>query len=105
MHKQWPKSLGKKVELLINVPECTNKNYKRENTPSEIRKKIIQRDEGKCFLCGTKPKAILVHHIKPLGDSTENNLVVMCNTCHVWIHRLLNKMKGYKSVRTYTSYW
>ena len=49
----------------------------------DIKKKIIERDFGKCQLCGKK--GIEVHHIIPKrlsDDDSLSNLVLLCKSCH-----------------------
>lgn len=48
-----------------------------------LRDRVYLRDLGLCRCCGFKGDE--VHHITPLvynGEDTEENMVVLCGTCH-----------------------
>lgn len=50
---------------------------------------VFERDGYKCTKCGAD-KNLLIHHID--GDDNrnyENNLVTLCRSCHVYIHKEL----------------
>lgn len=49
-----------------------------------IRRSALRRDGHQCQVCGSTT-SLSVHHIIPLsagGDSTTNNLRVLCHSCH-----------------------
>jgi|GEM_PF-1928612 len=53
-----------------------------------IRKNALNRSGNRCEICNDD-KNLSVHHIIPLsegGDSTSQNLCVLCHTCHARIH-------------------
>jgi 5-methylcytosine-specific restriction endonuclease McrA len=53
------------------------------------RAEVIDRDGGRCVLCSA-PDALTVHHVKPWclsRDDRPQNLVTLCETCHVRIER------------------
>lgn len=55
----------------------------------KIRRKVIKRDKV-CVLCGGKGKS--VHHKVPFsisGDNGLNNLILLCNSCHLHIHNII----------------
>jgi 5-methylcytosine-specific restriction enzyme A len=53
-----------------------------------IRRNALERSGNRCEICNDD-KNLSVHHIIPLaegGDSTAQNLRVLCHTCHARIH-------------------
>lgn len=57
----------------------------REKT-AEFKKILKERmeDIGKCELCGSK-RGLELHHCIPYslgGEDTEDNLILVCSTCH-----------------------
>ena len=53
---------------------------------NKIFKKIFQRDNYICQVC--RKKGILIHHIdKNWQNNNFNNLVCLCNNCHLNLHR------------------
>jgi hypothetical protein len=88
-----------KEKIEIHVVE---KN-KKTTIPSQIKAKVIKRDEGKCVNC-QKTKNIQIHHIKPKSQGGKNssyNLVCLCSPCHSLFHQgyleiEVNKGEGFK---------
>ena len=72
-------------------------NPDRENVPSNVRKKMLRRENYKCELCGGRciekggNKILEVHHqtYDPEGYDVhdEENLTVLCIQCHNWTHK------------------
>ena len=63
-------------------------NYGFENTKA----RILSRDNHTCQICKKKPKneRLEVHHIvfrSQGGSDEENNLVTLCHSCHVKLHK------------------
>lgn len=62
----------------------------KRKTPQKLRMKVIQRDRGRCRVCGRHPDNYLdlelhVHHIRPREDyglTDMANLITLCQTCH-----------------------
>lgn len=57
--------------------------------PQLIKLKVWRRDKGKCKKCGSKKK-LHYHHIKRFsegGQHTEDNLVLLCASCHAEEHK------------------
>jgi hypothetical protein len=51
---------------------------------NKLRKKILERDDYKCRLCGST-EDLEVHHMQALvygGKSEEKNLITLCAECH-----------------------
>lgn len=71
-----------------------HKNQKRFDG---LKKRILERDNHKCRLCGAKVsdssgRELSVHHIDGKNFETENpnhsikNLITLCNSCHHKLH-------------------
>lgn len=59
-------------------------NYKN------IRKQVFDRDENKCFIC--KQIANTIHHLNcRKGDNRLENLISLCNGCHLSFHNKYGK--------------
>jgi len=92
-----------------NIPEI----------PSNLRKKILERDEHCCQKCGYELD-LEIHHITPIflnGRNEVNNLITLCKNCHKYCPdeyklflRYLNnplKFSSYKirtSIKAYHKY-
>ena len=66
-----------------------------------IRKAILERDGHRCQICGDNT-SLSVHHIIPLssgGDSSFDNLRVLCQVCHQKAHGM--REPGGKKKRKY----
>lgn len=65
--------------------------HKREGIGARLRSMILQRDGGKCVLCGAKPEmsngtTLHIDHIVPVaqgGKTVEENLATLCQTCNL----------------------
>ena len=88
---------GRRVSRNI-CPKCGN----RLVTPGfenrewkEIRQEVWKRDKFQCQCCekhGGKEIWLIVHHMKPVnrgGSSRMENLILLCEECHKWEHRML----------------
>ena len=68
--------------------------YEAEDLYSDIRIKVLKRDDNKCIKCGENTKRLHVHHIDGNGqhydyskmNNNMNNLMTLCGRCHVKIH-------------------
>jgi 5-methylcytosine-specific restriction endonuclease McrA len=57
---------------------------RRERIPDAVRLFVWQRDQGKCFKCGTAEQ-LEYDHIIPIsrgGSSTERNVQLLCEACN-----------------------
>jgi len=55
---------------------------------SKLRKKILERDNWRCQVCGHL-KNLDVHHMRrrsALGEDLETNLITLCRECHQILH-------------------
>lgn len=74
-------------ELIIEPP----KSYSRNDTGYyKFRKKVLERDEYRCKLCGVS-KDLQVHHIKPYAKNpalrtSVKNGITLCKSCHKKVH-------------------
>jgi 5-methylcytosine-specific restriction endonuclease McrA len=100
--------------LIDNVPLEFDKTKKRESIPPALREKLMNDDNGVCYVCeseylygsnnpylmqeGEKPdmKQCQLHHILPNGESSRENLVTLCIRCHQMVHMLLFIDKRWK---------
>jgi 5-methylcytosine-specific restriction endonuclease McrA len=54
-----------------------------------LREEVLRRDGWHCQRCGSMTD-LHVHHIRQrslLGDDTEENLITLCASCHLQLHR------------------
>jgi len=77
----------------------------------ELKKRVLKRDNYTCKMCGLdlkdkmpiihsgrylmeklieKKYTAVVHHIEPSYEDTMNNLITLCNKCHITLHNELN---------------
>lgn len=63
----------------------------------EIRELIFKRDQRICQRCKAT-KHLLIHHLDNNDrNNALNNLIVLCNTCHLNLHRPSQKVKQSES--------
>ena len=51
-----------------------------------MKKRIIARDKGICYICGKKAERPMIEHIIPAragGKAVESNLAVSCQSCNL----------------------
>ena len=54
----------------------------RKHIGSILRKKICQRDDNKCSICGSQNK-LEIHHINNWSNNNNlENLALVCKKCH-----------------------
>ena len=66
-------------------PDLFYEGYKRHSIPSEIRKIVFNRDNGRCNKCGSEDD-LQFDHILPVskgGATTIENLEILCQTCNL----------------------
>ena len=66
-------------------PKLFHEGYERHSIPSELRKIVFKRDDGKCKRCGSE-QDLHYDHIIPVskgGATSENNLELLCQTCNL----------------------
>ena len=65
----------------METPENIGDNWE------SLRQRVIWRDGGKCFICGSR-RALTGHHIKARdagGEDTMRNLITLCEKCHNYV--------------------
>ena len=66
----------------------------RKKIPDAVRDRLLVEAMHRCCLCPEHHDITEIHHIVPLregGPDTEDNLMVVCGTCHDKIHRICNR--------------
>lgn len=64
------------------------KRQKRPDIPEELRKRVLERDRGRCRFCGVD-RNLHLHHIvyrSQGGLHEESNLITLCFKCHETVH-------------------
>jgi 5-methylcytosine-specific restriction endonuclease McrA len=70
--------------MLASSDEVQNVRENRDAIPSEIRREVWRRDEGKCVKCGSR-KNLEYDHIIPVsrgGSNTARNIELLCEVCN-----------------------
>ena len=63
---------------------------RRKAIPKAVRDKLLVDAMHRCCLCPEHHDVTDLHHVVPIsegGPNTEDNLMVICPTCHAKIHR------------------
>lgn len=96
--------------ILFDIPFRADKNSKRKidalcywltSKWVSIREDIKNEQQNKCMKCGNEIiNKYNIHHLITANISTfrydKNNLIMVCEDCHKWIHSKKNKNKEYK---------
>jgi len=81
---------------------------KRKPIKKEIRDKLLVDAMHRCCLCPQHEDVTTdIHHIVPIsetGPNTEENLMVVCPTCHAKIHRI-RTMYNIEQLKMYKDRW
>jgi len=80
---------------------------KRKAIPQNIKDKLLVDAMHRCCLCPQHEDITDLHHIVPIsenGPNTEDNLMVVCPTCHAKIHRI-RRMYTVTQLRMYKESW
>lgn len=68
---------------------------------ANVSRFVWRRDKGKCRRCGSKNNGIQmhIHHIISFSikefRADPNNLILLCELCHDWVHSKKNKNKEF----------
>lgn len=83
-------------KLVDDIP-FHNPLFDNKENVSPLMKSIILDRDRTCILChGTSGNEYLdVHHVIPGTNANQDNLVLLCMSCHEIVHLLL-KRKGYR---------
>ncbi len=103
--KQEEADIKKAHEQWVNLEEPANRNAKGYPPDWKLRRfEVYERDKGKCRECGNEtgriqglfPGASIkvlvechIHHVKPVskgGNHALDNLVLLCEECHIEKH-------------------
>jgi 5-methylcytosine-specific restriction endonuclease McrA len=82
--------------MLWSIPECKDEDYMVSPVPEELRKLVYDEQKGRCLRCGIDSPTFMVHHIRPDGPATRENLVGLCSWCHTDVMWMLHQLKGYR---------
>lgn len=101
-YKVFSKRSGRKIELKY-------RKYIRSDDWMQKREERLQIDGWKCVMCqrGLKECGLQVHHItyRNLGhEDTLHDLVTLCPSCHMKIHRYLSRKGNNLAADRVTSY-
>jgi len=80
---------------------------KRQAIPDPLRSKLLVDAMHRCCLCPEHHDITHVHHVVPInegGPDTEENLMVVCPTCHDKIHRIRGRYTT-EQLRMYKERW
>jgi len=80
---------------------------RRRAIPRAVRDRLLVEAMHRCCLCPEHHDVTDLHHIVPIsedGPNTEDNLMVVCPTCHAKIHRLRNRYTP-EQLRMYKERW
>jgi 5-methylcytosine-specific restriction endonuclease McrA len=88
----------RRIKQLLGIPKSKGLEYQRYPIDKETQEAVYADQDGKCYLCTTSTTVPVTHHIKPDGPSDRQNLVMLCATCHFWIHWMLHKHLGWRKV-------
>lgn len=73
------------VTQALKTMESDEQAYqRREGIPSEVKREVWRRDEGKCTKCGSREN-LEYDHIIPVvkgGSNTVRNIELLCETCN-----------------------
>ena len=72
------------------------RNYRQTKKWKEFRAFLLDEAEHRCWVCnGFKRKGLQIHHVNPQAYGKEEPIdcVVLCNSCHRELERLLRKKK------------
>lgn len=92
--KYCSEDCSNKAERLFGDKRNVDLNYKNQIRFGGNQFKVLERDEYKCVMCGNTHQ-LIVHH-KDFSGNSDNinndmtNLVTLCRSCHVKIHKLNN---------------
>ena len=51
-----------------------------------LKKRILERDNYKCQHCASSKKLVIHHKDENKLNNAEDNLIVLCRTCHMKVH-------------------
>jgi 5-methylcytosine-specific restriction endonuclease McrA len=72
------------TQALKTMESDEQANQRREAIPSEVKREVWRRDEGKCAKCGSREN-LEYDHIIPVakgGSNTVRNIELLCEACN-----------------------
>ncbi len=93
-----------RVKRLLSIPKGPKSDYQRYPIDKETQETVYDEKKGKCYLCDTVTSVPVTHHVKPDGPSDRGNLVMLCATCHFWVHWMIHKHLGWRKVVRFHGY-
>jgi len=94
-------------KVLHKEPELGRNKMKCETISQKIKDKLLVEAMHRCCLCPQHEDITDVHHIIFIsegGSDIEDNLMVVCPTCHAKIHRIRTMYRP-KQLRMYKERW
>lgn len=70
--------------------------FLRSEKWKSVRLEALVREKGKCQICGEESISNDAHHIwypEKIEDTEERHLVILCRTCHDFVHAMLPDCK------------
>ena len=80
------------LDRLLNHVPFYSEDRVKEPISKEMREFIFERDSYTCRLCYDAWHNVICHHIDVQGNANEENLITLCNKCHLSIHRQYFRM-------------
>ncbi len=85
--REFSKPISKDTKFCSR--ECYDK-YRQKNSTESVINHVLKKNNNSCILCGAFEN-IRVHHINEnRKDNTEENLTVLCESCHRKVHNGLS---------------
>ena len=104
LKKESQKNINNQQILEQYEGELKERKYLTRTRNQKIVEQVKQRDNYTCCACGFeyKKKIVQAHHIVPLSEKDEGNVVIdelitLCPTCHILAHELLKIDKIYQN--------
>ncbi|MDQ5883067.1 MAG: 5-methylcytosine-specific restriction enzyme [Patescibacteria group bacterium] len=85
-------ALADTLKINRNHYQSRGSKHRQNKIPKERKKKL--KNGAHCLFCGTTQN-LTIHHVIPLsqgGDNSDDNLVVLCDSCHQKLHILLDPL-------------
>lgn len=81
--------IAESINLNKNTIRTINR-YGIKTCSSSVKNTVRNRDNNICSICKNKQinKKLLVHHIFDSTNHKEDNLMTVCSSCHLYLHKL-----------------
>lgn len=77
-------------------------HYLKSDHWKDLRLRKLASEDAKCEICNFRSTSNDVHHLrypKPLTKTKIHDLVVLCRSCHEFIHEIMDIVKFYKKAK------